>query len=268
MREVDERPLVSIVTPSFQQARFLADNLRSVAEQDYPAIEHVVRDGGSSDGSVELLRSSDVRWTSQHDRGQTDALNRGIEEARGAIIGWLNSDDFLYPGAVRAAVDAMAASGADAVYGACRLVDERRSDIGVYRTEPFSYERLLLRNIIAQPALFFRKTMYQRCGPLDESLSFAMDYEYWLRCARQATFLYVPRIFAAYRIHSEGKTMRSAVRHAAEANAVRLRYGRDVLPIWRLSLANVRTSVGGMLKSSRSGVALLRRLSWRRNAEP
>ena len=264
----DRQPLVSIVTPSFQQAAYLSENLRSVGAQSYWPIEHVIRDGGSTDGTVEILRSAPgARWVSETDRGQTDALNKGLAESRGEIIGWLNSDDYLYPGAVEVAVRVLEETGADAVYGRCLLVDGGGAKIGFYRTEPFSYQRLLIRNIIAQPALFFRRRLYDEFGPFDESLMFALDYEYWLRCGRRSSFIYVPELFAAYRIHPDAKTSTGAMKHAAEANMLRLRYGRGVLPAWRLWVACKRTYLGGLLKSSKMGLELTKAASWRRISE-
>ncbi len=264
----DALPLVSIVTPSFQQGEFLAENLRSIRQQSYPHIEHIVRDGGSTDGTIELLRSSpDALWVSQSDRGQTDALNQGFAAAKGEIFGWVNADDYLYPDAVRRAVETLQACGADAVYGRCLLVDHKARKIGFYRSEPFSYPRLLIRNIIAQPALFFTRRLYERFGPLDETLDFAMDYEYWLRCSRESRFVYVPELFAAYRIHAAGKTSSASAKHAAEANLLRRRYGPAVVPIWQLRLVSFLTYVGGAVKSSSLGLGLVRRLRWRRARE-
>jgi glycosyltransferase involved in cell wall biosynthesis len=262
------RPLVSIVTPSFQQAEYLPENLRSITAQSYQPIEHIIRDGGSTDGTLAILGSAQgVRWVSEADRGQTEALNRGLAESHGEIVGWVNSDDYLYPGAVETAVRVLEETGADAVYGRCLLVDAAGGKIGFYRTEPFSYQRLLIRNIIAQPALFFRRRLYNEFGPFDESLVFALDYEYWLRCAQGSSFIYIPELFAAYRIHQAAKTSTGAMKHAAEANMLRLRYGRGVLPRWRLWLACQRTSIGGLAKSTKVGLGLLKAASWRRVSE-
>lgn len=258
------QPLVSIITPSFQQGSYLADNLRSIGEQSYKRIEHIVRDGGSTDDTLQILRASDVRWVSQRDRGQTDALNKGLAEGTGDVFGWVNSDDYLYPTAVERAIDILQSTGADVVYGKCLLVDAAGIRIGSYRTEPFSYRRLLIRNIIAQPAVFFRRRVYDRFGPFDERLGFAMDYEYWLRCGREASFTYVPELFAAYRIHPAAKTSTGALKHAAEANQLRMRYGRGVVPTWQLRLACLRTYLGGIAKSSATGVRLVQYMSWQR----
>jgi len=254
------------VTPSFQQGRYLAQNVASVRDQTYPLVEHIVRDGGSTDETLDLLRSASgsLRYVSEPDRGQTDALNKGLADANGQILGWVNSDDFLYPEAVSRAVAALETSGVDAVYGRCMLVDDTGGLIGFYRTEPFRYQRLVERNIIAQPALFFRRSLFDRFGPFDESLNLAMDYEYWLRCSRDSNFVYVPELFAAYRIHRAAKTASRAAEHAAEANRLRVRYGRGLLPAWRLRLAVVRTYLGGIAKSSRIGFLMVSLLKWQR----
>jgi glycosyltransferase involved in cell wall biosynthesis len=258
--------LVSIVTPSFQQGRFLGKTLESVRNQSYRPIEHIVRDGGSTDNTVEILKAagSSVKWTSERDKGQTNALNRGLAQARGEIIGWVNSDDFLYPDAVARAVEVMQSTQADAVYGRCLLVDENGKEIGFYRTEPFSYPRLLDRNIIAQPALFFLRSVFERFGPLDESLHYSMDYEYWLRCSRESRFVYTPELFAAYRIHVHAKTTSSARAQAREANRFRTRYARGTLPRWRLETIRFRTWLGGMIKTLPAGIDVVRALKWQR----
>lgn len=259
-------PLVSIITPSYQQGRFLRQNLESVAGQAYSRIEHIVHDGGSTDETLQVLKSASrsVRWVSEPDRGQTDALNRGLAEARGEIVGWVNSDDFLYPNAVTRAVNALQETEADAIYGRCSLVDEMGQIIGFYRTEPFRYEALVDRNIIAQPALFFRRSLFERFGPLDETLGLAMDYEYWLRSSRLAKFVYVPEVFAAYRIHPAAKTASQAWMHASEANRVRMRYGKGIIPPWKVRFAVARTYIGGLIKSSPTGLRLMQTVKWQR----
>jgi glycosyltransferase involved in cell wall biosynthesis len=263
---LNAKPVVSVVTPSYQQGRFIGQTLESIRNQSYQPIEHIVRDGGSTDETIQVLKSagSSVRWTSAPDGGQTEALNHGLADARGEILGWVNSDDYLYRNAVARAVEVMMATGADAVYGRCLLVDENGKEIGFYHTEPFSYHALLTRNIIAQPALFFRRAMYERFGPLDESLRFSMDYEYWLRCSREAKFVYVPELFAGYRIHTRAKTTTAARAQAAEANRFRFRYGRGVLPGWKLRIISARTTLGGIAKSLPGGVDVVRALKWRR----
>jgi glycosyltransferase involved in cell wall biosynthesis len=265
----EEHPLVTIATPSLQQGRWLGENLESIRRQSYSPIEQIIRDGGSTDETLSILQSAGphVRWVSEPDSGQSNALNRALAEARGDIIGWVNSDDLLYPNAVARAVEVMMSTGADAVYGRCMLVDEQGKAIGFYRTHPFSYEALLTRNIIAQPALFFRRTMYERFGPLDESLHFSMDYEYWLRCAREAVFVYVPELFAAFRIHVHAKTTTASRAQAAEVNDFRTRYGRGVLPRWRLEVISLWTSLGGVAKSLPGGVAVVRALKWQRERQ-
>ena len=254
------------MTPSFQQGRFIGRTIESIRSQSYPAIEHIVQDGGSTDETIEVLRAAgpDVIWASEPDTGQTNALNRAIARSRGDIVAWVNSDDFLYPDALERAVEIFTTHDADAVYGSCALVDESGRTIGRYHTEPFSYQALLNRNIIAQPALLFRRAMYERFGPFDESLRFAMDYEYWLRCGRDAKIIYIPNVLAAYRIHLGGKTTRASRAHAVEGNRVRWKYGRGIMPTWKLGLISIRTSLGGIAKSIPGGVSVVRALKWQR----
>src|SRR5437867_5556810 len=146
----NDLPLVSIVTPSFNQAAFLEQTILSVLNQDYPKIEYIVMDGGSSDGSVDIIRRYEERlasWTSQRDNGQTDAIRRGFDRATGTIFAWLNSDDLLAPSAVRIAVDAFRRfPDAGVVYGDRLHIDAKGNVIGVNRM-PACYRSMLRRNI-------------------------------------------------------------------------------------------------------------------------
>jgi glycosyltransferase involved in cell wall biosynthesis len=264
---VNARPLVSIITPSYQQAAYLGNNLLSIQGQSYRAIEHIVIDGGSNDGTVELLTRTpgDRLWVSEPDGGQANALNKGIRMSHGEIIGWVNSDDFLYPQAVERAVEVLEAHDSDLVYGKCCLVDREANIVGMYHTEAFDYRRLVAANIIAQPALFMRRRLFDNAGPFDEDLTCSMDYEYWLRCGRMARFEYVDEVFAAYRLHSNAKTSTQARMLAKEANALRRRYGRRELNQFALNAAIFKAWAGGIVKSTSIGFWLLRQFVWSRS---
>ncbi|HZO97824.1 MAG TPA: glycosyltransferase family 2 protein [Gaiellaceae bacterium] len=219
------RPLVSVLTPSLDQARFIRDTIESVLGQDYPRLELVVADGGSRDGTQEILRGygDRVRWVSEPDAGQADALNKAFAASRGSIVGWLNSDDFyLWDGVVSAVVETFEREpDAAVVYGHSVWVDEARRVVKVHPRPRFSAERLGRFDYISQPATFFRRDGLE--APLvDETLEFALDYDLWLRMlARGRGFVRLDDYLAAMRYHADAKSVRARERHWSEDAAVR-----------------------------------------------
>lgn len=212
---------VSIVTPSYNQGQFIERTLKSVATQG-PDIEHVVFDGGSSDSTVEVLTAftPTVRWVSKKDRGQTDAVNQGIRATSGDIIGWLNSDDVYYPGAISRVVEYFRANPSiDVVYGMADHIDLDDNAFESYPSEPWDFERLKDVCFICQPALFFRRRVVETHGVLDESLNFCMDYEYWLRLGKaNVRFGYLEEKLAGSRLYADNKTLGSRVKVHKEIN--------------------------------------------------
>lgn len=205
-------PLVTIVTPSYNQAPFLEATIRSVLEQDYPRIEYVVIDGGSTDGSVETIKKYADRlayWVSEKDRGQTEAINKGFARATGDILAWINSDDTYEPGAIREAVDWMQAHpDAGLVYGDANFIDDDGNVIGRFPAAQTDYRRLRGGYVhIPQQAAFFRRDLWQKVGPLDPSFFFAMDYDLWVRIAKVAPLLYTRHVWANFRLHGDSKTL-------------------------------------------------------------
>jgi glycosyltransferase involved in cell wall biosynthesis len=207
-----EFPLVSIVTPSFNQARFLEATIQSVLGQDYPNLEYLIVDGGSTDGSVDLIRKYASRlawWVSEADQGQTEAINKGFARARGQILAWLNSDDTYQPGAISSAVTYLQGHPeVGLVYGDANFIDEQGRRIGQFAARQTDYRRLRRGYVhIPQQASFFRADLWRQVGPLDPTFYFAMDYDLWVRIAEQATIRYVPQTWANFRLHSSGKTI-------------------------------------------------------------
>lgn len=204
---MSEQPLVSILTPSFNQAEWLGSNLRSVAVQTYPRIEHIVMDGGSTDGSVGLLEVADgITWRSEPDRGQAEAINKAFALSKGDIIGWINSDDAYFDD--RVIEDVMAFferhPDVDIAYGHAAQVDANGRIIWMIWVPPFWRRVLKITNFIGQPVAFIRRRALAE-PMLDETYHFAMDYELWLRLERDGrVFRRIPRITAVDR-HQPGR---------------------------------------------------------------
>lgn len=212
-------PRVSVITPSFNQARFLVDTLASVRAQGDVVLEHLVIDGGSTDGTRELLeRSEGVWWVSERDRGQSDALRKGLARARGDIIGWVNSDDAYADGALdRAVAELDADPGLAMVYGHSAKIDEHGAVIGRVDAVPLDLEGLLSFGTIPQPSCFVRRSAIDAAGGLDASLRYAMDYDLWLRIAlaggRWRAF---DEVWAKFRLHGASKTVAETSRFLPE----------------------------------------------------
>lgn len=225
-----DAPLVSIITPSFNQARFLEATIESVLGQDYPRIEYIVIDGASTDGSRQILEQHAGRlaaWVSEPDEGQTDAINKGFARAHGDILAWLNSDDTYEPGAVRRAVDAFRQyPEAGLIYGDANYIDERGRPIGRFPAAQTDYRRLRRGySHIPQQAAFFLAGLWRQVGPLDPSFYFAMDYDLWVRLSRRAPVQYVPEPWANFRLHEAGKTLMADERCWPEMLRVHYREG-------------------------------------------
>jgi glycosyltransferase involved in cell wall biosynthesis len=215
------QPLVSVVTPSYNQAAYLETTIRSVLEQDYPSVEYFVMDGGSTDGSVDLIRKYADRlsgWVSEKDRGQGDAINKGLARADGEIVAWLNSDDYYLPRAISAAVNAFEQNPETAfVYGDMLAVDQSGQTLNLLQYRQYSLEDLLCFQIIGQPAVFFRREAYEQAGRLDINFHYMLDHLLWIRMARESKVVYIPQTWAAARFHPQAKNRSLAVEFPKEA---------------------------------------------------
>jgi glycosyltransferase involved in cell wall biosynthesis len=208
-RDPAKLPLVSVVTPSMNQGAYIEDTIQSVLQQDYPRIEHIIVDGGSTDRTVDILRRySHLRWISEPDRGQADALNKGFAMAQGEIFGWLNSDDLYLPGAVSAAVRMLLETGCGLVHGGWRRIDERGNLINDVKPVPFDLRSQLdYANQVAQPGALFTRDAFEAVGGLDLSYRYALDYELFLRIGARFPVRHVEDVLGAYRYHPGSKTV-------------------------------------------------------------
>lgn len=213
--------LVSIVTPSYNQAAFLEQTVRSVLEQDYPRIEYIVVDGASTDGSVEIIKKYESKfayWVSEKDRGQADAINKGFARATGEIIAWLNSDDYYLQGTVSAAVKVFEENpDVVLVYGNMLAMDEHGKTFNTLSYKQLTIEDLLCFQIIGQPAVFMRRSALQKTDGLDLGFHFLLDHLLWLQIAKHGQVLHVNQVWAAARYHAEAKNRARAAEFGREA---------------------------------------------------
>jgi glycosyltransferase involved in cell wall biosynthesis len=238
-------PTVSIVTPSFNHAAFLEATIRSVLDQNYTGLQYVVMDGGSTDGSVEILRkyADRLQWTSEKDAGQADAIRRGFERASGEVIAWLNSDDCYKPGCIEAAASYLADHPEVAlVYGDAEFIRPDGSTLcPCANTEPFSRHRLRhYSDYIVQPSAFFRRSAYEAVGGIDASLHWAMDYDLWLKLAEKYDFAYVPQCWSQYRWLGDNKSAAGSWGRIEEVRRVTRKHGIGRLPAYfRMEAVNL-----------------------------
>jgi glycosyltransferase involved in cell wall biosynthesis len=229
-------PLVSIVTPSFNQARFLEATIQSVLSQDYPRLEYIIVDGGSTDGSRNIIRKYSDKlawWVSEKDQGQTEALNKGFARAKGDILAWLNSDDTYLPGAITSAVQFFQEyPGLGLVYGDTNFINEAGQVIGKFKAAQTNLHLLRQGYVhIPQQASFFRGDLWRSVAPLDPTFYFAMDYDLWVRIAARSQVKYVPQTWANFRLHTLGKTITSDDRCWPEMLRVHYRDGGGFLSV-------------------------------------
>jgi glycosyltransferase involved in cell wall biosynthesis len=214
-------PLVSIVTPSLNQAAYLETAIRSVLEQDYPHLEYIVIDGGSSDGSLDIIRAYDDRiayWVSEPDQGQSAAINRGLRMAKGEIVAWLNSDDVYMPGAIAQAVQALATHrDAGLAYGDGLMVDADLMLLDRHRYRTLDVLDLLCFEVILQPAAFMRRRCLDEVGLLNDEYDLILDHELWVRLASRFPLIHVPAFWALERTHPGAKTIAQAAKFVSEA---------------------------------------------------
>lgn len=238
------QPLVSVVTPSYSQGEFIEDTILSVKNQHYPNIEHIVVDGGSSDNTLEILRKYqnvyNLRWVSEQDKGQTDAVNKGISMAKGEIIGWLNSDDCYTLDALKIAVEAFRdVPEAGMIFGEHYIMDGTGSLYGKRAAKGFKQEAIIEHpEWVCSPSMFVKRSVLLQTGALDVNLSYAMDYDLFIRLSRITQIISIPIPMVYFRKHKRSKTQTSPSAHWREVLDIHRKYdGRLISPIWLRYLA-------------------------------
>ena len=209
--------MFSIITPSLNHYPFIKHTIDSVMEQTYNNLEYIILDGGSTDGTISILKEYGLRrkkiyWVSESDGGQAAAINHGINMSTGEIIAWLNADDVYLPETLEAVSNYFQQHpNIDIVYGDCDYIDETGKGLGRYQTAPYNYTNLIriAVNYIPQPATFILKRVFKTTGLLDESLHYAMDYDYWLRAGVRHNIAFVPIKFARMRLHQRAKSIKN-----------------------------------------------------------
>ena len=206
--------LVSINTQSFNQAAFLEQTIQSVLNQNYSQIEYIIVDGGSTDGSVDIIKKYQDHltwWVSGPDEGQADAINKGLNHARGQIVGWLNSDDYYLPGAIKDAVSILTHQpDLGMVFGDAITIDQEGKTLNKLVFGDWGLKELMAFRIICQPAVFMRDNFLKHAGGLDETYHYLLDHKLWIRIAQQAPILHAPRFWAAARHHLGAKNVLQA----------------------------------------------------------
>jgi glycosyltransferase involved in cell wall biosynthesis len=233
---------ISVITPSFNQGTFIERTIKSVLEQNTPPFEYLIMDGGSSDETLTILKKyeSQITWDSQPDKGQSDAVNKGLTQAKGDIIGWLNSDDIYYPGTLQFVCEYFRQHPAvDIIYGNANFIDSDDKIIEPYYTETWNFERFKEYPYLCQPAVFFRRSIIEQHGLLNINLSYCMDYEYWIRLAKGgSSFIYVDNYLAGSRVHQATKTVGSRPQVLYEINKMMLQHFGYVPDRWLSNYAH------------------------------
>jgi glycosyltransferase involved in cell wall biosynthesis len=238
-------PRITVVTPSYNQGKYLEQTVLSVLNQGYPDLEYIVMDGGSKDNSVEILRKYAGQidhWVSERDEGQADAVLKGFRRATGEILCWVNSDDILLPGALRAVGEHFASNpDTELLVGGCVQIDEngefwrdRKKRLAFNLGTDVTYHQLLFIGCrFAQPASFWKRSVFFEVGGFDPNLRFCFDYDMYLRMTRRKPGVRLPRFLAAFRVHPESKSSTLQEIRSRENGILYQRFGRDRIPAWR-----------------------------------
>lgn len=235
-------PLISVITPSYNQGTFIERTIRSVIDQGYQNLEYIVIDGGSTDGSAEIIRKYEKQlayWISEPDRGQAPAINRGLRRATGDWIAWQNSDDIYFPG-VFADVAKISSThpDADLIIGNMMIIDETDCHLRDIRYVTPNYKALLAEGmVLANQAAFWRRRVHEKIGWIDESYNYSFDYDWFLRLTRNFRAVHVNRFWGGFRLHGDTKTRQSGLRFVEENKRI---IADHWMPRWKVNLYRLR----------------------------
>ena len=257
---------ISIITVSFNQGQFIEDNIKSVIDQNYSNVEHIIIDAGSTDKTLNVLNAYDkyVNWISEPDEGQSDGLNKGFKKATGDIIGWFNSDDRVPPNALRSVSEFFNNNPNEiALVGDQRIIDESGNEIKIIKSRSYTYDYLLNQaKGITQNSTFFKRSVFDQIGYLNKNTHYAMDRDLFIRIASLRPMPYIPKVLGEFRIQENAKTAKGSYYFAKDMLRIRKQYnGRLFGPGNRNDLYIILTEPLRRIKWLRKLVQRLRRIS-------
>lgn len=255
MNSLSEMPLVSIVTPSYNSGDFIEETLRSVEQQDYPRIEHIILDSGSVDGTPGILaRHPGIRLIIPAPQGLSAKVNHGFSIAQGEILAWLNADDFYLPGAVSKAVDALKRHPeAAVVYCSFLQVDEHSVEIGREHSRQASWRDMLVRNYVPVESAFVRREALEQVGPIDMRYPLVQDWDLWLRISKQFPILHVDEWWSAFRVRQGQRSDLYKYDFWVQARQMTKEHGAPFLPLLRCYWGAKLGRAGRMLRKGEFG---------------
>jgi glycosyltransferase involved in cell wall biosynthesis len=226
-----EYPKITIITPSFNQGKYLEETILSVLGQNYPNIEYIIFDGGSSDNSLDIIRKHEKNiafWKSEPDKGQSDAINKGLRIATGEIIGWLNSDDLLTPGSLFKIAEVFQDPKVSIIFSPINMIDSNSNINAVSDRKIMDLKSMLFGSqVVNQEGIFWRRKVHEKIGYIDIGLNYAMDFDFFLRCCMQFKPTFVSHVFASHRKHAAQKTNTTDA-YLKEMTELRLKYKKEL----------------------------------------